>query len=146
MNNVIEFRTKPKRAQRIDITQDELLHFMQNDLDFTPEQIEMNRRHGAGQLFLSEDVTDGLIDCGGFEGAFEVGVTVCATTGELIESKVTRELEALEQAFDDLVDEAVAKFRNRRDPDHAKAMESFLTYVRGRSIVIGAIRGSGVAV
>jgi hypothetical protein len=56
-------------------TQDELLGAMQDDLDFTPEQIEANRQFNDGRLFLSEAVRERLLD------AFDLGETVDPVIG-----------------------------------------------------------------
>jgi hypothetical protein len=54
-------------------------------LGFTPEQIEENRRHHGGSLFLSENVAVACLFDG---GVFGVGLSVCPTTGEMILSQV----------------------------------------------------------
>jgi hypothetical protein len=111
-------------TDQFDLTQNELLHAMQNDLDFTLQ-------YNNGRLFLSDNVVSGLLD------GFEVGVTVCPITGELIEPKVTRELNALKGAVNDLFDKAVARFKDHRsDPVQYAAICSFCSCVYCQMIKI----------
>jgi hypothetical protein len=103
--------------ERIELTQDRYLEAM-HLLDFTPEQIEENRRHHGGSLFLSEDVAVACLLNG---GVFGVGLSVCPTTGEMILSQVAQDLDALMRTFDDLVNEAYAKFNDPlHNPDHER--------------------------
>ena len=115
---------------RIELTQDCYLEAM-HLLDFTPEQIEENRQHHGGSLFLSEDVALACLFDG---GVFGVGVSVCPTTGEMILSQVAEDLGALMRAFDDLVNEAYAKFDDPlHNPDHVSAMLDFRAFLSGRA-------------
>jgi hypothetical protein len=106
-------------------TQEDLASIMEQ-LDFTPAEIDANRQY-HGKLFQSEDV----LEC--FYCGFMVGETVCAVTGELIQSKVTRDLDALHDQVIDLFDRADAKFKDRHsDPVHRAAMDSLLNCVSVR--------------
>jgi hypothetical protein len=110
-------------------TQEDLASIMEQ-LDFTPAEIEANRQY-HGRLFLSEDALE-CFDCG-----FMVGETVCTTTGELIQPKVTRDLDALHYQVIDLFDRAAATFKDRHsDPTERAAMKAFLNYVACRSETI----------
>ena len=121
--------------ERIELTQDRYLEAM-HLLDFTTEQIEENRRHHGGSLFLSEDVAVACLLDG---GVFGVGLSVCPTTGEMILSQVAQDLVALMQAFDDLVNEAYAKFNDPlHNPDHVSAMMDFRAFLSGRAEEISA--------
>jgi hypothetical protein len=112
-----------------DYTQEDLASIMEQ-LDFTPAEIEANRRY-HGRLFLSEEALE-CFDCG-----FMVGETVCTTTGELIQPKVTRDLDALHYQVIGLFDRAAATFKNRHsNPTERAAMKAFLNYVTCRSEMI----------
>jgi hypothetical protein len=128
-------KEKTPMIERIELTQDRYLEAM-HLLDFTPEQIEENRRHHGGSLFLSEDVAVACLLDG---GVFGVGLSVCPTTGEMILSQVAQDLVALMQAFDDLVNEAYAKFNDPlHNPDHVSAMMDFRAFLSGRAEEISA--------
>jgi hypothetical protein len=112
-----------------DYTQEDLASIMEQ-LDFTPAEIEANRQY-HGKLYLSEDV----LEC--FDGGFVVGETVCTTTGELIQPKVTRDLDALHDQVIDLFDRAAATFKDRHsDPTEGAAMKAFLNFVLVRAKMI----------
>jgi hypothetical protein len=51
-----------------------------HSLEFTDEQIEENRRHHGGSLYLSDDVAINFLVNGAVD--FGVGVSVCHKTGE----------------------------------------------------------------
>jgi hypothetical protein len=123
--------------ERIELTQEKYLEAM-NLLEFTPDQIEENRRHHGGSLFLSDDVAVAALLDGGVDG---VGVSVDPITGEMVLSNVAEDLGALMQAFDDLVDQAFAKFGDPHNPDHATAMVDFLGFLSGRTQEIRADAG-----
>ena len=95
-----------------------------HSLEFTDEQIEENRRHHGGSLYLSDDVAinflvNGAVDLG-------VGVSVCHKTGELVLNQVAQDLEALGRALGDLIDQAYAKFNDPLgNSEHADAMMQF---------------------
>jgi hypothetical protein len=110
-------------------TQEDLASIM-GQLDFTPTEIDANRQY-HGKLFLSEDVLDR------FEGGFVVGETVCAVTGELIQSKATRDLDTLHDQVIDLFKRAATAFKDRHsDPTQRAAMKAFLRYVTCHSEMI----------
>jgi hypothetical protein len=123
--------------ERIELTQDRYLEAMQL-LDFTPEQIEENRRHHGGSLYLSDDVAVAALLDGSVDG---VGVSVDPVTGEMVLSQVAEDLGGLMQAFDDLVDQAFAKFSDPHNPDHATAVVDFLGFLSGRTEEIRADAG-----
>jgi hypothetical protein len=108
-----------------DYTQEDVASCMER-LDFTPAEIEANRQY-HGKLYLSEAV----LEC--FDGGFMVGETVCKTTGELIQPKVTRDLDALHDQIIDLFDRAAATFKYNSEPTDRAAMRAFLNYVTIRS-------------
>jgi hypothetical protein len=108
-------------------------------LDFAPERIEENRRHNNGKLFLSDDVALACLLDG---GVFGVGLSVDPITGEMILSQVAQDLGALMRAFDDLVDQAFAKFDDPlHNPDHAEAMMEFRGFLCGHAEEISADLG-----
>jgi hypothetical protein len=110
-------------------TQEDLASIMEQ-LDFTPAEIKANRQY-HGKLYLSEDVLE-CFDCG-----FVVGETVCTITGELIQPKVTRDLDAMQGLVNDLFDRAAATFKDRHsDPIERAAMESLLNFVHVRMQMI----------
>jgi len=99
-------------------------------LEFTPEQIEENRRHHGGDLFLEDDV---VLACLFDGGLFGVGVSVNPATGLMILSQVAQDLDALQRAFDDLVDKAYTKFNDPlHNPDHVDAMKELSSFLSGR--------------
>jgi hypothetical protein len=67
-------------------------------------------------------------------GVFGVGVSVCPTTGEMVLSQVAQDLDALMRAYDDLVNEAYAKFKDLlHNPDHVSAVMEFRAFPSGRA-------------
>jgi hypothetical protein len=123
--------------ERIELTQAKYLEAMEV-LEFTPEQIEENRRHHGGRLYLSDDVAFAALFDGSVDG---VGVSVDPTSGEMVLLKVAEDLGGLMQAFDDLVDQAFAKFSDPYNADHATAMMDFLNSLSGRIEEIRADAG-----
>jgi hypothetical protein len=123
--------------ERIELTRAKYLEAMEV-LEFTPEQIEENRRHHGGRLYLSHDVAFAALFDGSVDG---VGVSVDPTSGEMVLSKVAEDLGGLMQAFDDLVDQAFAKFSDPYNADHATTMMDFLNSLSGRIEEIRADAG-----
>lgn len=105
----------------------EYIASIMEELDFTPQQVEANRRY-HGQLFLSEDALEAFI-CG-----FMFGEMVCPTTGELLQPRVTRDLFSLDVQLVELFDRANAAFKDRHN-DHTEraAMMTFIRMAEGRA-------------
>jgi hypothetical protein len=115
--------------ERFEPTQERLLEAM-HILEFTLEQIQENRRRHGGELFLSDDVAFAILS----DGSFGVGVSVDPTTGEMVLSQVAEDLGSLMRAFDDMVDQAYAKFNDPlTNPDHVEAMMEFRAFLSGRA-------------
>jgi hypothetical protein len=107
-------------------TQGDIASIMEQ-LDFTPQQIEANRQY-HGQLSLSEDTLEAFA-CG-----FMVGETVCPTTGELLKSQVTRDLDSSKDQLIELFHRAEAAFKDRHsDPTERAAMKDFISFVKVRA-------------
>jgi|GEM_PF-6982326 len=105
-----------------DVTQKQLRKIMR-ELDFSPMEIDVNRRY-HGKLFLSADVV--LAWARGFES----DAKVCKTTGELLESQITREVKQLKDDALAVLDKAENMFKGwQDDPVQRDALHSVIEAV-----------------
>jgi hypothetical protein len=110
-------------------TQDDLASIMEQ-LGFTSQEIAANRQFN-GQLFLSEDALEAFT-C----SPLMPGETVCSITGELLHSKVWRNLVSLQDQINELIDRAEVAFQHRRsDPTEREAMMDFISFMKDKAEV-----------
>jgi len=93
-------------------------------IGFTEEQIEENRKQN-GCLFLSHAAVIAAIR------GFEPGTQIHTKTGELLLSKEAQGLVELKDMFDEVIDQAYAKFEDLDDQVQRSAFVSFCRYAAG---------------
>jgi hypothetical protein len=101
-----------------------LLQAMRN-IGFTEQQIEENRKHN-GCLYLT-----GPAYLAAIRGRLEPGAQIHTVTGELRLSKAAQ-LEQLMDMFDEVIDEAEARFEDLDDPVQRSAFVELLRYATAR--------------